>query len=96
MEALCSSAGVRGVKLRIGCVSENQAVFIEVDLFNIGWGQSQRRYDKKTKIPSEALDEIDPYIALVREFLEFNRERLNEPLTDEELHLGFDLEEKIN
>ncbi len=57
---------------------------------------SQRRYDKKIKIPDEALEEIEPYIKLVQRFLEFNRERLNKPLSDEELHQAIDLEQKID
>lgn len=57
---------------------------------------SQRRYDKKIKIPDEALEEIEPYIKLVQRFLEFNKERLNKPLSDEELHQAIDLEQKID
>ncbi len=57
---------------------------------------SQRRYDKKIKIPDNALEEIDPYIDLVRRFLEFNRERLNKHITAEELLEAYELEQKIN
>ena len=57
---------------------------------------SQRRYDKKIKIPSDALEEIGPYLELVQNFLRFNRERINKRLSDNEMLEAYELEQKIN
>lgn len=57
---------------------------------------AERRYDKKIWFSDEAIHEIEPYINLVREFLQFNKERLNNPLSDEDLRQALDLESKIN
>jgi phosphate:Na+ symporter len=57
---------------------------------------AQRRYDKKIWFSDEAIQEIEPYINLVREFLSFNKERLNNPLSDEDLQLAVEIESRIN
>lgn len=57
---------------------------------------AQRRYEKKIRFPEEAVQEVEPYLHLVNEFLQFNKERLNNPLSDEDLRRALDIEYKIN
>ncbi len=57
---------------------------------------AQRRYEKKIRFPEEAVQEVEPYLHLVNEFLQFNKERLNNPLSDEDLRRALDIEYEIN
>ncbi len=56
----------------------------------------QRRYDKNIKMPAEAVEEIEDYISLVKEYLIFNRERINETLSEEEFVMSLTFEKEIN
>jgi len=57
---------------------------------------SQRRYEKKIKFSSKALQQINPYTAIVREFLTFNKKRLNNHIGEEDMLRAYSLERKIN
>jgi phosphate:Na+ symporter len=57
---------------------------------------SQRRYDKKIKLTKDAVSDIETYIQLVKEYLRFNRDRLNKPLSDEEYQISMNLERRID
>jgi phosphate:Na+ symporter len=57
---------------------------------------TQRRYDKKIKLSDDSVDEIKPYLDLVKDFLAFNKERLNRHLSDEEFEFALSLEKQID
>ena len=56
----------------------------------------QRRKNKKIALPPQALDELDPYIDLVQEFMAFNKVHLNESLSEAQLSKAYDLEIEID
>ncbi len=56
----------------------------------------QRRYDKKIKLYPKAIADIEPYARVVKDFIFFIKEHLNEHLSSEELDKAYILEESIN
>ena len=55
-----------------------------------------RRKNKKISIPPQALEDLAPYIALVQQFMAFNKLHLNEPLPEKKLLEAYRLENEIN
>ncbi len=56
----------------------------------------QRRKNKKISISPRALDDLAPYLALVQEFMAFNKTHLNEALSEAKLADAYKLENEIN
>ncbi len=57
---------------------------------------SQRRYDKEIPLAEEAVEEIHPYLHVVREYLDFIRVHLNRHLSEEELQRAYTLEAEVD
>jgi phosphate:Na+ symporter len=57
---------------------------------------TQRRYDKKIKLSNDSIQEIKPYLDLVKDFLVFNKERLNRHISEEEFETALSLEKQID
>jgi len=55
-----------------------------------------RSHEKKMKWPQEIIDEINPYINLVYEFLEFISVRMNEKMDDEDFKTAYEIENRID
>ncbi|MEW5815878.1 MAG: Na/Pi cotransporter family protein [Spirochaetota bacterium] len=56
----------------------------------------QKRYDKKISFHEEALQDIQPYIEIVEDFLVFTQKHLNKHMTDELYDIAFHIEEQVN
>lgn len=57
---------------------------------------AQRRYDKKLKISKSALEELEPYIKQVQDFIGFLRSHLNKPLPEADLLKALEIEQQID
>lgn len=57
---------------------------------------AERRIEKKIDLDSSLLEEIEPYTAMVVEFLSFNARHLQGALTTQEYQHAQEMEEKIN
>ncbi|MFO7850123.1 MAG: Na/Pi cotransporter family protein [Spirochaetia bacterium] len=57
---------------------------------------TERRYDKEIAINSQALDEIKPYMDVVKEYIDFITIHLNRHLSEEEFQRAFSLEEEVD
>jgi phosphate:Na+ symporter len=57
---------------------------------------SQRRYDKEIELHDNALEEIAPYMEVVREYIDFVTIHLNRHISDEELQRAFTLEAEVD
>ena len=56
----------------------------------------QRRSNKHIALPPQALDDFTPYLALVQQFMAFNKLHLNEPLSEKQLQEAYKLESEID
>ncbi|MBN2441102.1 MAG: Na/Pi cotransporter family protein [Spirochaetales bacterium] len=57
---------------------------------------AQRRYDKKVKLDKESLSEIDEYSKLVKNFISFINEHLNEHMSKYDLDKAYEFENKMD
>ena len=57
---------------------------------------SQRRYDKNIQLDPNGIVNLKEYTDTVKEFLEFNRLKLNSDLSDEDLEKAYEMERKVD
>jgi phosphate:Na+ symporter len=57
---------------------------------------SQRRYDKELQLAGDAVEEIAPYLEVVREYVGFIGVHLNRRISDEEMQRAYTLESEVD
>ncbi len=57
---------------------------------------TRQRYDEKLGLKRKSVQKLEPFLAVVSDFLKFNKEHLDNNITAEDLERAYEMEKKIN
>jgi phosphate:Na+ symporter len=57
---------------------------------------SRRRYDQELALNEQAVEELEPYVEVVKEYIEFIRVHMNRHISDEKLQRAYALEAEVD